>query len=815
MKHAARFTLLLIFCCACSGDKSSPSDVTSDTTLDAVRKLDSADSKDYQVWPEVDEDQAGEDAGSAAHLAVTESRFHPNCLSDGPHEVDRVAMWRTEDTLGDLDVLAVLFAHDRTWAGTASGLYVLSNLEAGFQEVQLPGSPAVTSLYLAEAGSVLAGAESTLYVLDQYGAVVHEYVAQEPITSVFGCGKDPYAVTESGLWIVAPGGLEKVDPAPPGDNPGPGDCLGGQVWMATSKGVFSLWDFGWKEEWLDGGATVVALVENDGWMAAATDSLLTVFDNGVPGEMWTPGPGKLPTDNITALAISDDGSMVALGHAVGATLLHRSTGQVEYFHSLRWLPGEEVRDVELTKRDDQWELWVATGAGVSRLYKEKIFLEDKAERMLEQMNAWFWRMDGFVSANASFPDAWDTSSHQLWDDDNDGQWTEEAVAAMCYAYAVTGDEKYYEAGKKAMHNMMMEIDVPAGDFLDAGLGRGFITRSLVRDDEGAVFDSKATLDNWHLVDYEDGRQYYWKDDTSSDETTGHFYGMPLYFDLCAKTDEERSLVAEHVTALAGYILDHGFTLPDLDGEPTTHGNWSPELLAIAVDGLDVCVGNGYPIVDCASAWGGGGFLDSLEILAAMVGAWHVSGEQRFLDAYETLIEDHRYDEVAMFNGDVTTWTQFGMANYCDHELADLAFLTLLRYDPNPARRTLWAQSMLAAWEYEIGERNPVKAVAMAAVVGEVPGLADAVQTLVDYPEDLRQVLYDNTHRLDALPGPPDRHGDPQFHTVFPFDEIPVQRWDSNPYAAIGGGSPNVRRAPNFWLLPYWGLRYYGGICPDE
>ena len=812
MMKKAGLVLPILVCLACSGESGAGAEVVADASADMAGDVasDTAQLHDLAV------DTVQPDSGPPAHLQVTENFQHPNCQADGPWEVDRTAMWRTPEQLENLDVLSILAAHDKLWVGTADGLYVLPDMDSVFEKVALPeGSGAVVDLYLADAGSILVGTGGLLVVLDAGGGVMASYEAQGAVLHVFGCGKDPYVVTAGELWILAPGGLAPVAPAPPAAPLGPGECLSGQVWMATSQGVYSLWDFGWKDEWTDtSDLPVVAMVERDGFMVAATLDVLAFFEDGALTETWVPGVGQLPTGEITSLALSDDGTLVALGHGVGTTLLHRDTGQVEYFHSLRWLPGEQVRDVALTPHDERWELWAATDAGAARLYKEDLWLEDKAERMLDQMNAWFWRMDGFVSANANFPSPWDTSSHELWDDDNDGQWTEEAVAAMCYAYAVTGDEKYYEAGKKAVTNMMMEIDVPAADFEAAGLGRGFITRSLVRDDEGAVFDSKATQDNWHLVDYEDGHQYYWKDDTSSDETTGHFYGMPLYFDLCAKTDEERALVAEHVTALAGYILDHGFTLPDLDGEPTEHGNWSPEMLAIAVDGLDVCVANGYPIVDCASAWGGGGFLDSLEILAAMVAAWHVSGEQRFLDAYETLIEDHRYDEVAMFNEDVVTWTQFGMANYCDHELADLAFLTLLRYDPNPERRQLWTKSMLEAWKHESGERNPVKSLAMAAVVGEVPGLENAVDTLVNYPEDLRMVLYDNTHRQDALPGPPDRHGDPQFHTVFPFEEIPVQRWDSNPYAAIGGGAPQVRRAPNFWLLPYWGLRYYGAICTE-
>jgi len=312
------------------------------------------------------------------------------------------------------------------------------------------------------------------------------------------------------------------------------------------------------------------------------------------------------------------------------------------------------------------------------------------------------------------------------------------------------------------------------------MSRGFVSRSVVRDDEGAIFDDKAERPNWHLVNFSDGHRYYWKDDTSSDETTGHFYGLSLYYDLCARSDTERAEVANYVGALATAILDGGLQLLDLDGEPTTHGYWNPERLAIAVDGLEACV-ESHPPLDCIDAFGGGGFLNSVEILGALLAAWHVTGEARFFRAYETLIEDHRYDEVATFGENNVTWSSRALANYCDHELADLAFLTLLRYEPDPDRRALWIRSMLDAWEWERGERNPLKALAMAAAMAESPGLPEGERTLREYPEDLRELRVDNAHRVDVAPGGSDRFGVAQFDTVLPYDEIYVVRWDENPF----------------------------------
>ena len=516
------------------------------------------------------------------------------------------------------------------------------------------------------------------------------------------------------------------------------------------------------------------------------------------------------------MATSPDGTRWALGHAIGASLVDAATGAAEHFHSLRWLPAEEVRDLTFAA---DGSLWVATSGGLVHLLKEPTTLSAKAEVMLSQLDAWRWRLGGFVSPAVHQVDPWKPAGGAglLVDDDNDGQWTEEAVGAFCYAYATTHEERYYAAARKAVENMFLLFDVPAADFEAAGLGFGFMARSVVRDDEGAIFASKATQSNWHLVHHTDGHDYYWKDDTSSDEVTGHIFGLALFHDLCAQDDTERAEVSHYLSGMVGTILDHGYHLVDVDGEKTTHGRCGPEDLAIAVDGLDVCC-EGRSLDDCidkcADAWGGGGFLNALEILAGLLAAWHTTGEPRLLEAYETLVGEHRYDEVATFVDTVMTWTQPSMANYCDHELADLAFIVLLRYEPDPARRALWAKSIVDAFAYEVGERNPLKSLSMAVALAEVPGLDAGVRTLREYPTDLRDLFVDNAHRLDATPKGKDRHGDPQLSLAFPYDELFVMRWDGNPYATAQGGDGTSRLAPTFWLLPYWGLRYHGALCAD-
>ncbi len=806
---------LVLAAAACASRSGSDAIPGTDVPFEAEGVVDEgfADVPDEPVDPGADAVlEAGPDVPS--HAAVFEQLSHPGCLPDGGHVIDRVLQYRDATTLADLDVRAVAVAGGFAWLGTATGLFVAGPSDAAFRGIDLPGGPAaIADVAPAAEGGVLVARGAFVYTVDPEGTFAVVASTTTDVARVFACGGAVYALAGGALVMGEGGAFGPVEP--PGEAiVRAGACANGSPWVGAADGLWKRDAGAWARAWIPArGAPVTALAARGAFVAAAAGDEVAVLHGGDAVEVRVPGIGGLPTGNVRAVDLSEDGAVLVVGHDIGVTRVDRASGAVEHFHSLRWLPAESVTSVALDP--GTLSILVGTPGGAARLDKAQTTLADKAGRMLGQLDRWFWRLSGFVSANAVFPDPWSDGPVVLNDDDNDGQWTEEAVGAFCYAYRATGDERYYQAARKAVTNMALQIDIPAQDFIAAGLGRGFVTRSFVRDDEGGVFASKATQPNWHLVHYADGHDYYWKDDTSSDEVTGHFYGLSIYHDLCAKDDEERAFVADHLAALAGFILDHGFMLVDLDGLPTSDGRWDPGALAVAVDGLQACSDAGHTIVECIDAWGGGAFLNSVEILGGMLAAWHVSGQARFLDAYESLVTASRYGELATFNDNVATWAIPGSANYGDHELADLAFLTLLRYEPHPDRRQQWVDSMVEAWQYEVGERNPLKSLALASVLADPPGLAEGVRTLVDHPEDLRQVRMDNGHRLDVARNGTGRFGEPQFGVVLPYDEIQAVRWDSNPYRIDGGDSPQVRRSPSFWMLPYWGLRYYRAICPLE
>ncbi|HHW96397.1 MAG: two-component regulator propeller domain-containing protein [Myxococcota bacterium] len=751
-------------------------------------------------------------------FGITERSF---CAPDGPWIVDTVKQFRTLEQIADLDVRAVASDSDgNVWAGTSTGLALKKGDQENFVNIEgIPGEGAISALQIVQKGSVRVARGQHTFVVDAEGAVSQNYVAEGEISKLFSCRGSGLITVGEQLWRLGDP-LEPMDIEYEGATLAINDlvCTDLGMLLATSDGLLLIsWDLNSQPSWLWNPGNVAFVAANSSIIAAVAgennDQVAIFYGIGFQQKVVTPKPNELPTGGITSISVSPDDAWLALGHQIGATRIplkrEINVAAKDHFFSQRWLPDNTVNDVF---EGADGTLWVATPAGLSALKTVERHLIDKAEYMFGEMDA-HWRLGGFATAMARYTDAWSDEKLPLRDDDNDGQWTQEAVGALCYAYATTGDERYYEAARKAITNMILLVNVPAKDFEDAGLGRGFVTRSVVRDDEGEVFTSKAERSNWHLVDFEDGHQYYWKDDTSTDEITGHLFGFSLYYDLCAKDDAEREWVGEALGAIAGYIMRRGMKVVDLDGEMTSDGEMNPENLSIAVDGIEACFDRGHPVETCISAYAGGGFLNSVEALALMLAAYHVTGNVDFWLQYDALIKVHRYDEVATFHESIFTWTESMTVNHCDHELGNLAFNTLLRYEADPVRRAHWIDQVLASWEYEEPTRNPLKTLTLAMILDEIPGMENGVKTLVNYPEDLRDWGVDASHRKDYKQGGVDRKDKPQFAAVPPHDEIAVQRWDDNPYRIVKDGTGQGRMAPHFWLLPYWGLRYYNAICP--
>ena len=107
---------------------------------------------------------------------------------------------------------------------------------------------------------------------------------------------------------------------------------------------------------------------------------------------------------------------------------------------------------------------------------------------------------------------------------------------------------------------------------------GFVARAIWSisgdQDKRARHGSGGLPAKWYPTD--DGK-WYWKGDTSSDEMMAHYYSVTLFHDIAAK-GKEKELAKQHIIRMTNHILDNGYKLIDMDGQPTRWGRWDPDYL---------------------------------------------------------------------------------------------------------------------------------------------------------------------------------------------------------------------------------------------
>ncbi len=737
--------------------------------------------------------------------AVYVNTQQPQPLVDTPYQIDTPLFYPIDGPGAAQNVLCLAEVDGSVYAGTGDGVYVLTGkkwVKSG------DDTQAVSAIVKNPFGKgICTASDNQVSCAD--GDKTFSLAQDETVSSM--------AASNSQVWVVGTNGLYRWDGGQPGvvsglkGQPRAVAILGdGHVIVVTDRGVQVNVDAQWvavdASKLPDSDCSSVSTDGQNvviGCKTGIARGRITVSQGKVSLDEWKTykaGIGGLASDAIRAVSIHGDTITLAYGFGGGA--ITGDMAHQDYYVSLRWLPSNHVQAV-LSASDNR--RYYATDKGISIIYLATRTIAQKAEWTHKDLDEHFWRMDGFVSPEMYVHD--DGTMH-LTDSDNDGLWTQMMIGAFCYAYAVTKDPKYKQEARKAIHTMFLQVDIPAISFKARGMKRGFVARSLCRDDEECFADKKGQS-NWHLVTYK-GHQYYWKDDTSSDEIDGHFFGYPLYYDLCADTAQEKAEVADHALAIASYILDNGFRLIDLDGKETKWGHWQPDRLACAIDGLSKCIHDGYSLDWCVSSAHGGGWLNSLEILGTMLAAYHMSGDPKYFNAFKDLVLKYRYWKLAMGTDDTWTVTRPAVENHSDHELAILAYHTLLRYDPDPARRQWWLKSLRWFYEHEKPEHNPLWAGIFAMFAPGEADQAHAVQSLREMPvRDRREVLVDNSHRKDAKYIGIDRGKDKQIDRVYPFDEIRTMWWNGNPYEMIGGGNAHEVRGPMAFLLAYWSLRYSG------
>ncbi len=480
---------------------------------------------------------------------------------------------------------------------------------------------------------------------------------------------------------------------------------------------------------------------------------------------------KWPSIDFTVIA-GESPTVTWVGTRQGAARVTRDDERVEYFAGLRWLPDDQVTGIGF----DGSSAWIETPRGFARIEYREMTLPEKARAFVERVQARHNRWG--LTADSQLATPGDLSTSRAVTTDNDGLWTAMYVAAESFRYSVTGEADARENARRGMQAILR---------LEAITGRpGFPARSFIRVDA----DVQPSDGEWH--DTPD-RLWRWKGDTSSDEIVGHYFVYPIYYDLAAAEDEKPALRAA-IERITSHILDNGFQLVDVDGKRTRWGWWGPDAIWEDPDETG---------------------LRALHILSHLRVALYLTDDEalrrKFQAAYDDLVHTHRYHLLTRNQKVMVP----GHINHSDDELAFLSYYPLLRSEEDPKLLAVYRDSLERSWHIERPERNPLWNFIYAAGTGAAEFDRDlALRTLREIPMDLVTWTVRNSHRLDVPVDPmPDRFMRRQALIVLPYDELPVFKWNGNPYSLDGGNGGRSEDDGAYFLLPYWMGRYHRLIGP--
>ena len=536
------------------------------------------------------------------------------------------------------------------------------------------------------------------------------------------------------------------------------------------------------------------------------------------------GVDGLPYDDMTAVACGPDGT-VWFGTKIGA--IRFDGDHWSYRQGKRWLPHDEVRDIAV---DEVGNAWIATAGGVAKLHRRPMTLAQKAKFYEDEIDAHHRRTKFGYVIEAHIQVAGKKSDIRLSASDNDGLWTSMYGAGECFAYGATKDPLAKRRAKSAFKALQFLSEAPKGS--EHAPPSGFIARTVMHTGSGGNPNTGGySLEGQRQKQQDDGLwrvysprwpksadgEYYWKSDTSSDELDGHYFFYPLYHDLVAETEADKSEVREIVRANIDHLIEHDFSLHDHAGR-TRWSVYGPKQLNHDPD------------------WFIERGLNSVSILSYLNVAHHLTGDDKYRKIAADLREKHSYHINAL-------WPKYqrglGSGNQSDDEMAFMSFYNLIKYEPDPELKKLYTASFANSWRQEEPEMNPFFNFCFAAVASGTDytnswgtydlspwptWLEDSIETLKRFPLDRFDWRHTNSHRkdivrlsdhtADVFQGKARDLGHRRNGKVIPVDERYFNHWNHNPWRLDSGGVGRTIGTGAVFTLPYYMGLYHGFIAKE-
>ncbi|WP_338868803.1 two-component regulator propeller domain-containing protein [Spirosoma sp. SC4-14] len=682
------------------------------------------------------------------------------------------------------------------WAATAAGIYKKESGQQHWASVLSSADEGPAYAVVVDEQSVVwFGVWNGLYrYKDQQLERING--PEAPIASITIAKEGIYALGPQGVWLINAKGVQKKPYRLARSIRSSRSDNRGGLWIATDVGLYHATDqqttvFQKPDELLSASVKGLATDSSQALWVGGLGGV-TIRQDGKVQKTLRPAQG-IPSIFVTCVEQAPDGSMW-VGTEAGIVRYHPNKTHSLRF-SRRWLLDDHINDITF---DRQGTAWIATTKGVSAIRKRPMTLAQKQDYFYDVLMQRHIRAP-WIAGQCRLPTPGDISRWEPDDDDNDGEYTGNYLAMESFRYAATKNPDARQKAKKAFGFLKLLQEVTNTD--------GFFARTVVPTDWTRVDDGNRTYTDreradervneprfkpvevrWHKSN--DGK-WLWKGDTSSDEVCGHMMGYYFYYELAAD-EAEKAVVRKHVARIVDHLIAHNYTLTDIDGNHTRWGVWSPDRLNRDPD------------------WAPDRNQNSMELLAFLKLAYHMTGNPKYEQHYRQLIDREGYlDNMGKNLDQNPAWFI-----YFDVILAAYVYPILIRCETDPKLRAFYEEHMDRWLQQRKGDKNPLINFLYCYSRNKKVELASSVEFLVDTPLDLVNWTIDHSKREDVTMVHNPVLDELQVSELPPASIRTVVRWDKNPWAAING-QPDIEREPVFWLLPYWMGRYLGMIEPAQ
>ena len=697
--------------------------------------------------------------------------------------------YKVSNTQADNEIRSIAVdLGSNVWIATSSGVF-FKKMNGRIWNPVILGEERGPSYSLAinPNGDVLMGTWNGIYRFSK-GMLKKEEGVKPPISVICNDGNGNYALGPNGIWMFKDNKWKQQDYK---ISRSVRDAITdgkGNLWVATDVGLY-LCNEGKTTLYQDVreliSCNVRAIsIDPEGKIWAGVMGGVSVRDGGQLIKNITPKEG-IPSIFVNCIRQSSDGVMW-VGTNVGIVRFAKD-GSHSLRFSKRWLTADKVSCIAF---DADGNAWIATDNGVSSIRRRMITLKEKEMDFYTQLMKKHMR-DPWICGILRLDSPGDTASWHNSDDDNDGEYTSGYLAMESFRYAVTKDEDAKIKARKAFMCLKYLHEVTGT--------KGFFARSIVPINWIRVNDANTIFTNKQLADelVKDPRykpvekrwrrsadgKWLWKGDTSSDEMDGHMMGYFYYYEYAAGKDE-KVLIRDHVKKIIDHLIETRYNLIDIDGMPARWSVWSPDQLNRDPD------------------WASERSINSLELLAFLKFAGHLTGDEKYEKEYRYLINKEGYlGNISQLNSKNPAWQI-----YFDRTLEGYLFPILLRYEKDPKLKEFFTK-LIDEWiaNQPAGE-NLINNLSYAISTGKKVNIRQTIEFLKDTPLDLVDWTIDHTLREDVQIVRSPILEELQISELPAASERSTVRWDKNPWAAVQGDPYQVRE-PVFWLWPYWMARY--------